>query len=116
MRQMSFALTTAQVLAQTKTVTRRMGWRSAKPGDLIQPIEKGQGLKKGEHVTRVGPPIRVLQVSQEVLSDITPQDVFREGFPQMTTREFVKMFKQANGCASDATVTRLAFEYTEPKQ
>lgn len=113
MRNMSFALTTAQILSRTKTVTRRMRWADAKPGDVVQPVEKGQGLKKGEKVKRLGPPIRFVRVDKVYLCDITPQDVFREGFPQMTTREFIKMFKQHNGCRSDDKVTRIEFEYAD---
>jgi hypothetical protein len=46
-RRMSFFLTTAQVLAHTKTVTRRDAgkWTTLKAGDKIVAIEKGQGLK-----------------------------------------------------------------------
>ena len=38
MRRMSFALTTDQILSQTKTVTRRFGWEKLKPGDVLQPV------------------------------------------------------------------------------
>ena len=112
---MSFALTTAQILAQTKTVTRRTGWKTAKAGDVVQPIVKGQGIPKGGKVERIGQPIRFTAVSREVLEDITPQDVFREGFPQMTKGAFIKFFKQANGCRRTAVVTRIQFEYLEPR-
>lgn len=111
MRNMSFALTTEQVRNRTKTVTRRVGWLSAKAGDVVQPVVKGQGLKKGETVDKVGGPIRFVNVSRVVLGDISPQDVYREGFPQMTPREFVKMFKQHNGGLRDQVVTRIEFEY-----
>jgi hypothetical protein len=49
-RRMSFFLTTAQVLAHTKTVTRRDAgkWTTLKAGDKIVAIEKGQGLKVGQ--------------------------------------------------------------------
>jgi hypothetical protein len=57
MRRMSFSLTTDQVLAQTKTVTRRFGWDSLKPGDIIQPIRKGMGLKRGQKQELLGCPI-----------------------------------------------------------
>ena len=111
MKHMSFALTTAQIRNRTKTVTRRLGWKSLKPGTMLQPVVKGQGLKKGEHVEMVGGPIRVLKVDRMVLGDISPQDVYREGFPQMTAREFVKMFKKHNGGLRDQVVTRIEFEY-----
>lgn len=111
MRLMSFALTSDQILEKTKTVTRRKGWAFAKVGDVVQPVLKGQGLKKGEKVTKLGYPVRLTAVSREVLDDITPQDVYREGFPQMTAREFVEMFKKHNGGLKDQIVTRIAFEY-----
>ena len=48
MRNMSFAMTTEAVRNQTKTVTRRFGWWFLKPGDMVQPVEKAMGLRKGE--------------------------------------------------------------------
>lgn len=111
MRNMSFALTTEQVRDRTKTVTRRLGWKFAKAGDVVQPVLKAQGLKKGESVTKIGGPIRFVRVDRVILGDITPQDVYREGFPQMTAREFVTMFKKHNGGLKDQAVTRIEFEY-----
>jgi hypothetical protein len=110
---MSFALTTYQIRTRRKTVTRRLGWEFLKPGDLLQPIVKGQGLKKGETVHKIGGPIRVVNVSRAPLNSITPQDVFREGFPAMTKSQFVKMFKKSHsGCRVASIVTRIEFEYT----
>lgn len=114
MRNMSFALTTAQVRNQSKVVTRRLGWTFLKPGDLIQPVVKGMGLKKGEHPEKIGGPIRVVSVRRERLSDITPIDVQREGFA-MTQMSFVLMFCEHNGCEPADTVTRIEFAYTEPR-
>jgi len=50
MRNMSFAMTTDAVIARTKTVTRRTGWKFLKRGDLIRPMRKTMGLKKGEKI------------------------------------------------------------------
>lgn len=109
---MSFALTTAQIRARTKTVTRRTGWTFLKPGDLVQPVVKAQGLKKGERVEKIGAPVRIVAVDRVRLGSITPQDVHREGFPGWTTREFVALFKSANpGTRVDSIVTRIQFEY-----
>lgn len=115
MRLMSFALTTEQVRRREKTVTRRLGWKTLKPGTLVQPIEKGQGLKKGEHPTTIGGPIRVVKVEREALGCILgrPDDVRREGFPSMTGVEFVNMFCDHNGCEPDDVVTRIEFEYVD---
>jgi hypothetical protein len=116
MRNMSFALTTEQVRQRTKTVTRRTGWATLKPGTLLQPVVKGMGLKKGERVETIGGPIRVLNVRREPLNVIGTRyelDVVREGFGHVTADEFIAMFCQHNGCAPDAIVTRIGFEYVE---
>lgn len=115
MRNMSFALTTEQVRAQTKTVTRRVGWKFAKPGDVVQPVVKAQGLKKGERVEKIGGPIRFVRVQRVWLTAIDRADLAREGFPDMTPAQFVEMFENANGGTpdgeSDQKVTRIEFEY-----
>jgi hypothetical protein len=110
MRNISFALTTKQIRNRTKTVTRRLGWRKLQPGALLQPVVKGMGLKKGETVEKIGGPIRVIHVSREPLSDITWEDVRREGF-QMTSMSFMLMFCDHNRCTPDTEVTRIEFEY-----
>lgn len=63
---MSFALTSTQINDRTKTVTRRLGWSRLRPGTLLQPVVKAQGLKKGEKVQKVGGPIRVVSVRREM--------------------------------------------------
>jgi hypothetical protein len=110
MRHMSFALTTPQFIARTKTVTRRLGWESLMPGDVVMGVEKGQGLKKGEKVRRLGA-IRIKDVRGEQLDAITQDDVIKEGFPEMTPNEFVDMFCRANRVWPRIVVTRIEFEY-----
>lgn len=113
MRHISFALTTEQIRSQTKTVTRRLGWLFLKVGDELQPIVKGQGVKKGERVERIGGPIRVVSIERSPLNRISPQDVYREGFPQMTQSEFIRMFKRSHrGCRVGTVVTRIEFSYS----
>lgn len=114
MRNMSFALTTDQVRARTKTVTRRIGWTFLKPGTLLQPVVKCQGIKKGEHVEKVGGPVRVVSVRRENLGVISADDVAREGFTSMNPREFVEFFAKTHPhCTAHTTVTRIEFEYVE---
>jgi hypothetical protein len=38
MRNMSFSMATSQAREKSKTVTRRLGWAGAKPGELLQQI------------------------------------------------------------------------------
>ena len=113
MRNISVALTTRQIIAREKTQTRRLGWRFVRRGDLLQPVEKCQGLKAGERVQRVGGPVRVVAVRREPLEWISLPDVTLEGFPEMTQEEFIAMFCKANKCERVAGVTVITFEYVE---
>lgn len=81
--------------------------QSVKGVKYIVPIPKGGTVEK------IGGPIRVLKVDRVVLGDISPQDVYREGFPEWTQRQFVELFKQHNGGLKDQIVTRIEFEYVE---
>lgn len=103
MRLMSFALTTAQVRNHTKTVTRRLGWATATPGQIVQPVVNCMGLKRGQHVEKVNGPIRFVEVSREELSWLVEsgngsREVVAEGFPDLTPAQFVAMFCRHNGC------------------
>ena len=112
MRNMSFSETKAQMYARTKTVTRRLGWRFLKPGDIVQAVEKSQGLKKGEKITPICR-IRVVAVRREKLQHITMADVIREGFSMLTKGEFVSMFCNLNRCLPDTVINRIEFEYCD---
>lgn len=115
MRNLSFALTTAQIRARTKTVTRRKGtWWSTvlKPGDLVCAVEKSQGIRKGALV-RLGT-IRVVRLDvQNLLDGLTDQDVALEGFPDKSVTEFLFMFCEHMAVGPSALVTRIEFEHVE---
>lgn len=112
MLNMSFMLTTAQMYARTKTVTRRLGWDDLKPGDRVMACEKCQGLGKGGTVTRIVV-IEIVSNSKSVLCWISKEDVVKEGFPGMRPAQFVRMFVAANKCAPDEVVNRIEFKYVE---
>lgn len=112
MRNGSFYHTQEQILAGAKTVTRRMGWANRKAGDLVMAIVKGQGLPKGGTAQRLRI-IRLKSTGFEPLDTITPADVILEGFPGMTTGEFVKMFCKMNRCLAIDLVNRIELEYVE---
>lgn len=114
MRNWSFFLTVDQVRARTKTVTRREV-RPSLPqvGELRQPVVKTQGLKSGQHVEKIGGPVRVLSVRFESLDAITADDCVKEGFPGMRPIDFVKFYRQHNGGSADQTVARIEFEYVD---
>ncbi len=111
-RNMSFMFTIQQFQDQTKTVTRRLGWRFLEPGDILNGCEKCQGLKKGERIVKLGQ-IRILSTDWQPLANITAEDCAREGFPGMTPAEFVFFFCWANSCKRDVMVNRIEFEYLE---
>jgi|SRR3990172_2283919 len=114
MRRMSFSMTTEQVRNQTKTVTRRFGWYFAKPRDLIQPVEKAMGLKRGEKQKLIGGPIRIISAQAEPLNTITKIECRSEGFPEMQPAEFIEMFCRTHKpCRPDSIVVRIEFEYLD---
>ena len=110
MRNISFAMTTPQFKARTKTVTRRFGWWFLKPGTRLRGIEKGMGLKAGEKVVHLGL-IEVLSARREPLNAITQEDCIREGFPDMRPEEFVAMLVKHYGCPPDTLCNRIEFKY-----
>jgi hypothetical protein len=122
-RNISFALTTDQIRAGTKTVTRRMGWLALKPGELLQPVKKGMGLKPGEKIERLRGPIRVTSVRREMLNEMVRlpaygrQECDYEGFPDYSPASFVDMFCRSHtGCKPNSIVTRIEFEYVGADQ
>lgn len=112
-RNMSFSMTTQAVRERRKTVTRRLAstWKTLRVGEVLNAIEKGQGLKKGEKI-RVICQIRVTSVSLLPLCAIDQEDVIREGFPaHWSPMRFVHMFTGHHNCEPLTTVRRIEFEY-----
>lgn len=122
-RNISFMLTTEQIRNQTKTVTRRVGWECLEPGDILNACVKCQGLRLGEKMQKLCQ-IRVVSVRKEPLSKMLSsrsygkQEVFAEGFPELTPRGFVAMFEREMNIEPgvDCWVTRIEFEYLDPPE
>src|SRR5690606_39615229 len=99
MKNISFALTTNQVRARAKTVTRRLGWADLQPGTRLQACEKCMGRKRGEPLVKLAI-IEVVNVRRERLDRLIDPDnreygfkeVIREGFPDLSPAEFVTFF------------------------
>lgn len=122
MRNMSFALTTQQIMDGSKTVTRRLGWLHLKPGDQLRPVRKCMGLRPGEKLDVLRDPITVVSVRREPLRAMTDdtdygfREVALEGFKSHPVygwpSEFVAMFCSTHkGCTPDTIVTRIEFAY-----
>lgn len=123
MRNISFMLTKDQVRRRIKTVTRRLGWRNLKAGDLLCGVEKGMGLKAGEKIVRLAT-IRVVDVRSEQLCQMIKnldygfEECRREGFgddPMLRwPSSFVDFFCRSHKhCTPTTEVTRIEFEYLD---
>jgi hypothetical protein len=107
MRNMSFALTTDQIMEGTKTVTRRLGWLNLKPGDKLDVLRD---------------PLTVISVRREPLQAMTDDldygflECELEGFGTHPyykwPSSFVAMFCATHkGCTPETMVTRIEFNY-----
>jgi hypothetical protein len=120
MRRMSFSMTTEAMLAKRKTVTRRLGWASVRPGELILAVDKCMGLKKGEKAKRLHV-IRVSAVRRERLDRMTADDRYGrselrfEGYGPRTTlttpKQFVDRLCTSLSIKPDQEVTRIQFAF-----
>lgn len=121
MRLMSFSMTEQQMRDGIKDVTRRMGWRHAKVGEQVQPVRQAMGLKRGQRVEFITPPIVLLDIRAEPLRRLLDDraygivEVRREGFadhPDIkgSPERFVEFFIAGHrGASPDTVVTRLEF-------
>jgi hypothetical protein len=116
MKRMSFSITTRQFRARTKTVTRRVGWENLRRGEIVMGIEKGMGLKKGEKQVELGK-IEIVSNRPESLALMIAdprygkREAIKEGFPEMSGRQFVRMFCQARKCQPEQRVQRIEYRY-----
>lgn len=110
MRLMSVALTEKPVRDRTKTVTRRLGWQFAKPGDRVTLCRKVMGRKKGEPLVRICN-VEIVDVRRERLDAITADEVTLEGFPSWTVHDFIIMFMRSMKCGHTTEVTRIEWRY-----
>lgn len=115
MRRMSFALTERQICDGTKTVTRRLGWRTLTAGTELLAVNKCMGMRPGEQARKLAR-IMVVSVNREPLSLCTNADARREGFPHMRGAEFVEFFCKHMKCDPMAEVTRIEFRVLEVLQ
>lgn len=122
MRNISFALTTNQIMDGTKTVTRRLGWVNLKPGQQLRPVRKCMGLRPGEKVEVLRDPLTILSVRREPLRAMLDDleygihECELEGFGKHPDYRwpsaFVTMFCATHkGCSPETMVTRLEFTF-----
>ena len=110
MRRIAFQHTQQQILAQTKTVTRRLGWAFLDAGIDLLAVDRNMGMSAGERAFEFGP-IRVTRVHREPLHRCDDEDATREGFTDLGGTGFVRMFCDLFGCSDSVQVTRIEFRY-----
>ena len=108
----SFAWTTKKLLDGKKTVTRRR-WKEChvKPGDLVQAYDRSPRFK-GKCVAI----IRILNVRQERLCDITDKEEIKEGHLWGDASGFIHSWLQGYpDSVATEKVWRIEFEIVERK-
>ncbi len=111
MKNMSFFLTTHQMKKRTKTVTRRLGWGSLEVGNYVMACVKCQGLGSGGKIERIWP-LKITGIGREPLNTITHAGCVKEGFSEMSPRQFVDMFCKHNKCTREHLVNVIEFEFS----
>jgi hypothetical protein len=119
MRNISVQLTQNQIRAGTKSVTRRLGWESARVGERLMACPKCQGLGPGGKMERIHP-LEIVSNHPEPLTRMLEDPVYGraeailEGFPELDGEGFVEMFCHHMGVQPQQIVNRLAFEHVFP--
>jgi hypothetical protein len=117
---MSFSMSAQAVRDRSKTVTRRLGWGRLAPGKRFVGIEKGMGLRRGEHqvviahcfcVSNTPEPLSVLL--DPANREYARAEMIREGFPDLAPEEFVAMFVRHNRIDIHVPVNRIEFGYLD---
>jgi len=116
-RNISCSLTTRQVRAREKFVTRRIGWLDVEVGEELQLCEKCMGRREGEPLVRLAIVV-VVNVRREPLRRLLDEprygrlELKLEGFPEMSRQQFVEFFIASHKKCKPATiVTRIAWRY-----
>lgn len=107
MRLMSFEHTADAVRSGRKTVTRRLGWRFLKRGDVFEAVERARGVPRDQRVS-LGL-FRVVEVRREPLMSMDWRDLSLEGFPRWGLDDFIADFCRINRCQPEEEVTRIQF-------
>ncbi len=111
-RLMSVAYTADAVIERRKTVTRRLGWLFAQPGDRVTLCRKVMGRKAGEPLVRLAE-VQLVSVRRERLWTIAldPLEVEREGFAGWTTGQFLDFFRTHMRVGLQDWITRIEWRY-----
>lgn len=107
---MSVSHTEEAVVSRRKTVTRRLGWETLKPGDRLTLCPKVMGRRAGDPLVRIAE-VEVVAVRRERLDAISPEDVALEGFPGDPPWYFVAWYAARFRVTPATEVTRIEWRY-----
>jgi hypothetical protein len=95
---MSVSMTLDAVRDRRKTVTRRHvdTWKNLAVGERLTLIEKGMGLPKGAKQVVVAE-VQVVSVQVEDIGFVDRHECALEGFPEMSSSEFVCFWLKGHG-------------------
>lgn len=117
MRRMSFALTTEQMRAHSKFVTRRLGWRDLKVDTELLAVDRVMGFKPGQKAVPLAM-IKVLDVRRERLDEIVrpgpygAEEMRLEGFPGRDPQDFLHwLCARERELLPDSLITRIHFGF-----
>jgi hypothetical protein len=117
MRRMSFPDTAPEVRERLQTVTRRLGWRFVKAGDVIQAVEFESNSSRSPRVLGI---LRVRGVRVESLSRLVTDATYaedelpREGRPCWSRDHFIATFLRRHRLKhANVDITRIEFDYVD---
>lgn len=117
---MSFSMTVDAFKDGSKTVTRRHPgtWKGLVPGMRLMGVEKGMGLRKGQHQVLLGV-IEIVDVRVEPIELIDQDDCAREGCPTYSPAGFVSWWMDSHGYRNrapgpDILCRRIEFRHVRP--
>lgn len=119
-RLMSVAYTVDAVNDRSKMVTRRVGWRFVKAGDLLQLCRKVQGRRRSDGTVEPLDLLAVVHITgvrreplRAIYSLPAPDiETLREGVPGVYTVDaFVEFYCNTFGVTPDTEITRIEWEY-----
>lgn len=118
MPNMSFGLTRPQFEDETKTVTRRNGWKNIKIGVIHNGVDRVMGFKRDEHPVILHQFIPVSSRWEPLRRMIDDpeygrHEVIKEGFPDWTPLQFVEFYCKHNRCKPETLVNRIEFKHVK---
>lgn len=106
---LDFPYTKKYIKNRVQTVTHRVECPDIQPGDLFIACEKFEDNEPCNILRHHQ--LRVVNKREEKLCNISQEDIYKEGFPNVTIAEYLDLFKRRYKCKDEQVVTRIEFKY-----